>query len=158
MSVIHMPALGHIFSDALNCSTMDKGKCAFLSAKLWEMFSYLLDSETSETDYIQKALSCMRLEYASGITVSEIARRLNINRSYFSGLFKEKIGVCPQTYLNSLRLQKAAELMTKYGKSPSVASASTGYSDIYNFSKMFKRHFGISPREYITQNAAKTEL
>lgn len=137
---------------------MDKGKCAFLSAKLWEMFSYLLDSETSETDYIQKALSCMRLEYASGITVSEIARRLNINRSYFSGLFKEKIGVCPQTYLNSLRLQKAAELMTKYGKSPSVASASTGYSDIYNFSKMFKRHFGISPREYITQNAAKTEL
>ncbi len=46
--------------------------------------------------------------------------------------------------------------MIKYKKTPSVAAASTGYSDIYQFSRMFKRHTGYGPREYIRRNAAQT--
>lgn len=48
----------------------------------------------------------------------------------------------------NLRMEKAAELMTVYGEKPSTAGASVGYPDIYHFSKMFKKHFGVSPREY----------
>lgn len=150
--VIHNSALGKVFSEALQCKDMNLGKSAYLSAKLWELFSYLLDSKNIESNYIDKAINCMKLEYPNGITVAEIAERLNLNRSYFSALFKEKMGVSPQVYLNNLRMEKAAELMVAYQKTPTVAASSTGYTDIYNFSKMFKRHFGVSPRSYITQN------
>lgn len=147
--VLHIPALGDIFVDAQKCRHMNQGKSAFLSGKLWELFSYLLDSEQAEYDYISQAVHCMKLEYANGITVTEIAQRLNLNRSYFSSLFKERLGISPQVYLTNLRVEKAAELMAKYGKSPSVAAISTGYSDVYQFSRMFKRHTGYAPRAYI---------
>ena len=151
--VLHIPALGDIFTDAQKCLDMNRGKSAFLAGKLWELFACLLDSEPTEYDYITQAIHCMKLEYAEGITVTEIAKRLNLNRSYFSALFKERLGVSPQEYLTKLRIEKAAELMTKYGKSPSVTAISTGYSDVYQFSRMFKRHTGCSPRTFIQQNA-----
>ena len=151
-AVIHAPSLGDVFTDALQCGSMNRGKSAFLAGKLWQVFSCILEEEHSEYDYVSQAIHCMKLEYADGITVSEIAHRLNLNRSYFSALFKERTGVSPQEYLTELRIEKAIELMVKHGKTPSVAAISTGYSDIYNFSRMFKRHTGMSPRHYIQQN------
>ena len=46
------------------------------------------------------------------------------------------------------KAEKAAELLTVYGQSPSTAGISVGYPDLYHFSKIFKKHFGVSPREY----------
>lgn len=99
-------------------------------------------------DYVTKALNCMNSEYVNGITVQQVADRLNINRCHFSGLFKKEIGISPRQYLINLRLEKAAELLTVYGESPSTAGLSVGYPDIYQFSKIFKRHFGLSPKKY----------
>ena len=153
MPVLHKPELGDIFTDALRCKGMNRGKSAFLAGKLWQIFSCLLEENPVEQDYISQAMHCMKLEYADGITVTEIARRLNLNRSYFSVLFKERTGQTPQEYLTALRMEKAIELMTVYRMSPSIAAMSTGYSDIYSFSRMFKRYTGLSPRLYIKQNS-----
>ena len=38
--------------------------------------------------------------------------------------------------------------MTVYKKGISISAQSVGYRDIYNFSKIFKSYFGISPRAY----------
>ena len=152
-AVLHVPELGDIFTDALQCGSMNRGKSAFLAGKIWQMFGYILDENRTEYDYVNQAIHCMKLEYANGISISEIADRLGLNRSYFSAVFKERTGLAPQDYLTELRIEKAVELMIKYKKSPSVAATSTGYSDIYNFSRMFKRRMGISPREFIKQQS-----
>ena len=133
---------------AIQCEKMGNGRTAFLCAKLWEFFSILLDNAKSDTDYVQKAISCINAEYINGITIRQVADRLNINRSYLSDLFKKRMGISPQKYLIQLRLEKAAELLTVYGQSPSTAGISVGYPDLYHFSKIFKKHFGVSPREY----------
>jgi len=151
-AVIHAPTLGDVFTDALQCSSMSRGKSAFLAGKLWQVFSHILEEDQMDYDYVSQAIHCMKLEYADGISVLEIAKRLSLNRSYFSTLFKERTGLSPQEYLTELRIDKAIELMVKYGRSPSVAAISTGYSDVYNFSRMFKRYTGLSPRHYIQQN------
>ena len=151
MAVIHKPELGEIFTDALQCKGLNRGKSAFLAGKLWQIFSYLLEDNRVEYDYVNQAIHCMKLEFADGITVAEIARRLNLSRSYFSTLFRERTGTAPQEYLTTLRMEKAIELMTKYAMTPSVVAISTGYSDIYNFSRMFKRYTGVSPRAYVAK-------
>lgn len=153
MPVLHKPELGDIFAEALECKGLNRGKSAYLAGKLWQIFACLLEEKPAQQDYISQAIHCMKLEYADGITVSDIAKRLNLSRSYFSVLFKERTGQAPQDYLTALRMEKAIELMTKYGMSPSIAAVSTGYSDIYNFSRMFKRYTGQSPRAYIQQNS-----
>lgn len=152
-AVIKCPGAGRIFNDMLRCSTFENGRSAFLSSKLWELFCLLLEqSDAPKSGYVEKALSRMNSEYMNSISISDIARQLNIDRSYFSSIFKKSTGLAPQLYLNNLRLERAAELMVRYGQSPSTAAVSSGYPDIYNFSKMFKRHFGLSPREYIKKN------
>ena len=146
--IIHCPSAGKIFEEMLQCEKMENGRTAFLCAKLWEFFSILLDNAKSDTDYVQKAINCINAEYINGITIQQVADRLNINRSYLSDLFKKRMGISPQKYLIQLRLEKAAELLTVYGQSPSTAGISVGYPDLYHFSKIFKKHFGVSPREY----------
>ena len=81
----------------------------------------------------------MQSEYMNGITIQEIADRLGLNRSYFSELFRSRMGVAPGQYLLRLRLEKAERLMTVYHEPPATAAASVGYGDICQFSRIFKR-------------------
>ena len=146
--VIHCAGVGAVFEDMMRCGKMENGRSAFLCSKIWELLSILLDQGAPAADYMKKALNYMNSEYVNGITVQQVADRLNLDRSYFSTVFKEKMGVSPQAYLINLRLERAAELITVYGEAPSTAAVSVGYPDLYHFSKIFKKHFGVSPREY----------
>lgn len=147
--VMHAPAAGVIFQKMLDCFTYGSGRSAFLTARLWELFALLLDGAgTKEVDYVQYALDCIHSEYVEQITVETIASRLGINRSYFSTLFKSKMGVSPKRYLFEHRMRMAAKLLAEEKKPVTVTANSVGYADIFNFSKMFKQHFGISPAEY----------
>ena len=145
---IKCPEALYIFNQMKNCSTMEKGKSAYLSARLWDLFSLFLDQEKPETDYVETALVLIHSEYMKEITVSDIAKRLNLDRTYFSTLFKKRVGISPKQYLIDLRLKIAATLMTDMDKSISVAACSVGYTDIFNFSKLFKLHYGVSPATY----------
>ncbi len=147
--VIRCPEAGIVFEEMFRCRDYDTGRSAYLSACLWKLTGILLESGKQKPDYIDKALSCIHSEYANGITVQAIAKRLNLDRSYFSTLFTRRVGVSPRDYLRTYRLNKAAELMTVYGEKPSTAALSVGYEDLFHFSKSFKQQFGVSPREYV---------
>ena len=112
----------------------------------------ILETGKKENDYIEKALHCINAEYMTDISVAQLAERLNLDRCYFSTLFSKQVGVSPSQYLMNLRLDRARELMLRHDQSPSVAAASVGYTDIYNFSKMFKKKYGTSPRRYIREH------
>lgn len=146
--IIHYPGAGVVFEDMRRCRKMENGKSAFLSGKIWELMSIFMEQGRPEIGYVEKAIHYIRSEYMKNITVQQIAERLNIDRSYFSTLFKEETGFSPQQYLIHLRLNKAATLMSEHRKSPSIAAVSVGYSDICQFSKIFKKYFGLSPRDY----------
>ena len=153
--VIRCAGIGSVFEDMRRCGGMQSGKSAFLSSRIWEMMALLLEEKRAVPDHVEAALHCMRSEYMNGITVQEIADRMGLDRCYFSALFSRRIGEPPSQYLLNLRLEKAAQLMLAHGESPSVAAMSVGYGDIYNFSKMFKKKYGLSPRAYV--RAARQE-
>ena len=150
-AIINTPGLGGIFKDMRNIEHMDGGRSAFLSGKIWELVSLLLETSQDQPDNIEKAVHYINSEYMNSLSVSGLAKRFNLDRCYFSTLFTEKIGIPPSKYIIQLRLNKAAELMRVYREPPSVAAASVGYTDIYNFSKSFKKKFGCSPRQYISE-------
>ena len=102
--------------------------------------------------YVQEAISYMELHYQRELTVEEIAGACRLNRSYFSKLFKEKKGCPPQEYLIRLRLSKAAALMRNTAMPISDISASCGYPNQLHFSRAFKQRYGMSPREWRSQN------
>lgn len=153
--VLHCPEAGSIFRGMLSCHQMDSGKSAYLSGCLWQLTSVLLEQGKTKGDYVDMALAYIHAEYMHPISVQELAQRLGLNRSYFYSLFQARTGQSPSQYLIRLRLGKAAELMAEFGESPSVAAASVGYEDIFHFSKLFKKHYGVSPRAYANSPTPK---
>lgn len=99
--------------------------------------------------YIQEAVTYMEKHYNNDrLTVEEVADVCRLNRSYFSRLFREKMGCPPQEFLIRLRLSKAAEMMTASRASIGSIAAMCGYANQLHFSRAFRKHYGISPREW----------
>lgn len=142
------PGALRYFSALRQCEKMTGGRSLYLAAQIWELFSHLAENERRKKDFIDEALGFMQSEYAEGITVADIAKRLNMDRSHFSVRFKKRVGTSPSRYLMDIRMRLAATLLSG-GTSVSVTATSVGYGDIYIFSKMFRRFYGMSPREYI---------
>ncbi len=68
---------------------------------------------------------------------------------YLCRLFRQELQTTPHKYLLELRMQSAAEaLRGGSGSSVTEIARQCGYSDPLYFSRMFKRKFGLSPREY----------
>ena len=146
--VLHLAGAGAVFEEMKRCKKLENGRSAFLAARLWELFALVQEQGKASEDYVEKAIHCIRSEYMTNLTVHHLAERLNLDRCYFSTLFKEQTGVSPLQYLTRIRMEKAAELMVTYGECPSTAGASVGYPDLCHFSKAFKKYYGISPKEY----------
>lgn len=152
---IRCPEAQSIFYSMKKCDELKNGASAFLCSKLWELFALLSENEAHNTDYIEKALEYIHSEYMNNnVTIDEIAGVLNLDRTYFSTLFKKRVGVSPKQYLLNYRMSIAASLMTENKNSVSVAAYSVGYTDIFNFSKMFKRYYGVSPKEYVKRSTS----
>ncbi|MEG2044630.1 MAG: AraC family transcriptional regulator [Clostridia bacterium] len=105
-------------------------------------------------DYVDIGLSYIHNHYAEKITIASISSYLGIDSRYFSTLFHNKIGVSPQRYLIDFRLSKATSLLSN-GYTVTYAAQSCGYFDIFNFSKMFKKKFGMTPSQYALKNSKR---
>ncbi len=149
--VLHVSGAGQIFNEMRNCKHLTHGRGSFLIGQIWKLISVVLEETagTQKQDYVNKAMLIMETEYMHDITVEQIARRLNLVRSYFSSIFRRQIGMTPIQYLINLRLEKAAEFMVMHQIPPAKAAAAVGYTDLSHFSKAFKQKYGASPRNYI---------
>lgn len=128
----------------------------FIAGKVFEIYSEILHSKTEQKiDYAKNVMLYIQLKYAEKITVEEIAAQLRIDRRYMTRLFKQKYNTTVIDYLVEYRLKKAAARL-KSGMAVSQAALLSGYSDVFNFSKMFKRKYGISPSEYRLRYSLRT--
>ena len=65
---------------------------------------------------------------------------------YISRIFKSETGDTPIRHLINIRLEKAKELLENgFDGSIQEVAAEVGYDDVYHFSKLFKKRFGMPP-------------
>ena len=150
--ILDLPEAEPIFQAIKDAELSGCQKELFVCGKVFELLSLLGESQSSKAtraeEYVLHAKQYIDINYPQIITVDNLAKELNISRSYFSTIFRKYMGKSPQQYLVEVRLDKAAELIANYGYSVGDAAMSAGYTDIFNFSKMFKRRFGVSPSTY----------
>lgn len=95
-----------------------------------------------------RAMDYIEYEYNEGITVSEIARRIHIVPSYLYRIFIKYSGLSPQQALMQKRMQMATILLDQRQYSVGQVAEMVGYTDALLFSKVFKKHFSMSPSQY----------
>jgi len=118
-----------------------------LSAGLFQLYARLFGQKQSSNDHVKRVKNYIRTCYMQPIRVEDIANQLNLDRRYLSRLFKSHTGQTVQEYLLHTRLEAALQHL-KEGCSVAQAAALCGYEDVSNFSRMFKRRYGVSPGHY----------
>lgn len=95
---------------------------------------------------IRKYLS---LHYAEKISLDLIAKNMYLSSAYISRAFREETGEAPINYLIRTRLEHARlQLEANDHSSLKEIAENVGYDDVYYFSKLFKKYYGISPMNY----------
>lgn len=97
---------------------------------------------------LREALDHIAKNYTSPITVEELSRICRTSQSNFYSLFKRQMGCSPIAYLNYYRLSLAADLLTETDAAVGKIGYSVGITDPLYFSKLFKRVYKLSPKEY----------
>ena len=148
---VYCPELYSVFDEFRHIPVDKELSAVFLNSKLYTVIDRLMainsvqKYENPVSQYCIKAADYIQANYQSHITIDGIAKNLGIDRRYFSRIFTKYIGVSPQKYLVDYRLEKAKYLLMTGEYSVSEVAVSVGYDDIFAFSKIFKKKYGISP-------------
>ena len=102
---------------------------------------------TTAKTYCEKVIEYIKLNYKSyDLKISHVAEHLHLTPQYMSKIFKQERGESIVSYLISYRMNVARELLLS-GFTVSEASLQSGYLDLSNFSKTYKKTFGVPPSE-----------
>lgn len=113
-----------------------------------ELQAVCSQSLSADTGWVEQCIRYMQLHYTEDINVEQIAQHFNLHRSYVSTALAKRIGQSPGKYLQSLRLNKAAQLLRETDYSVTEIGLSVGYPDLYRFSRAFSRAYGVPPSEF----------
>ncbi|MEE1049520.1 MAG: AraC family transcriptional regulator [Clostridia bacterium] len=97
---------------------------------------------------IRPALGAMNSDVLTRYTNDELAQLCALSKDYFLKVFKRVMDITPHQYYLSLVVDKGCYLLTNTSYNISEISRLCGIDDSLYFSRLFKKHTGLSPREY----------
>ncbi len=82
------------------------------------------------------------------LLLSDIAASVNVSENYLCRLFKRELDMSPMQYLTQVRLSHAKRLLKVSNLLIKDICARVGYANPFYFTRLFKRHTGITPTEF----------
>jgi len=107
-----------------------------------------VNSENTIISPMEKILAFIRANYQQPLTLTDLSHIGAFTTKYLSRRFKELYGQTPIYFRDSLRIESACELLRGTHYSVGEIAVKCGFTDIYYFSKIFKKRTGKSPGEY----------
>lgn len=97
---------------------------------------------------IDNAVKIIEEELGVHISVTELAKRVNMSRSYFSTCFKQIMNISVNDYFKKNRMELAKTLLKSTDNSIARIASETGFSNEKYFSSVFKSYTGVTPSEF----------
>ena len=130
--------------------------------KLNELVLEILRLENKEQKYSAKnfeyVINYIAQNYHEKIVMRNMAEQMHISYDYFQHRFKEIQGESPQQFLLRTRIDEAVRLLEAGGLSCTEIAYRCGFSTSAQFSSLFKREKGGSPRAYLKDYSFKTSF
>ncbi|MBO5412240.1 MAG: helix-turn-helix domain-containing protein [Clostridia bacterium] len=99
---------------------------------------------------LRAILNYVNEHFASIQNIQDLQSKFFISRSSLQRMFKEYLHVTPHQYLETKKLSYS-RILLKHGKSVVAVCMEAGFSDPTNYIRLFKKRFGITPRQYALQ-------
>lgn len=114
-------------------------------------------NNNGDTDKINQAFQFIMTNYTEDIYVHDIASKLNMSVAAFSRYFKHHTRRTFSDYVTEIRIGHACRMLMENNFSVSEISYHSGFENLSNFYRHFKKVTGIIPKEYRNRFLKKAE-
>ena len=104
---------------------------------------------------VQKVMNYVNLNVAEPLTLKSLAAMCFISPSYLSALFKQETGTTLIDYINTQRVNRAAQLLVQNNHTIAAVAEEVGILDVNYFTKIFKKTLGVTPTRYRREHKEK---
>lgn len=105
-------------------------------------------SQKGHSHLISKLLILVETDLTADLSLSALARQLNVNSSYLSALFKKELGATLTEYVSKRRVNHAMFLLETTSLQIQTIAQQCGIPDVNYFTRTFKKYAGATPKEY----------
>lgn len=119
-----------------------------------QRFEVFMDATGISTrdSVLNDILHYIHCNYASNITLENIAPLFGYNRSYLGKIFTRKMGQNFNSYLDTVRIERSKEMLLQDEAKVYVIAERIGYKNVDYFHIKFRKYVGMSPSEYRRKN------
>ncbi len=112
-------------------------------------------SRAGYSDIIHRCLDYIEFHYMEQISLKSLAEHLSVSSVYLSTLFKKEVGSNLSGYIQDIRLRQSLILLNSTTLPIQEVAAQCGFLDMNYFSRVFKKVYRLSPRDYRKQIQAE---
>ncbi|MFC4306918.1 response regulator transcription factor [Cohnella boryungensis] len=135
--------------EAADSDTQLKDTLRELSEEIAESAG-LSASKHAAREEVRLAIRYLEEHYPDRVAIADIAARVGLSEPYLCQVFKSDTGQSILTYLNEIRMTKAYELLASGQYLVKQAAAEVGIPDPFYFNRLFKKRYGIAPKNVKT--------
>lgn len=117
----------------------------------------LLESGDVSRVYVNKAIQYIQAHYNENLSLDSVANEIELSSPYLSSLFSRILGTTFVNYIQSVRIQKAKELLCGTTMKVYEIAYCIGYDDEKYFSQVFRKTEGITPSQFRAQSSANPD-
>lgn len=111
------------------------------------------DTSPSDVALSKKLMSYIDEHYRNqDLSVAQIGDIFQLNPSYMGSVFKKVNDISILQYITNVRMEASKRLLESNQYKISEIAEQVGYSDVFYFSKRFKKSYGYSPKDYALRN------
>ncbi|MBL8491220.1 MAG: response regulator [Rhodocyclaceae bacterium] len=105
-------------------------------------------AESQDERCFRSALDILEQRLAFPPSLQDLARELGISDRKLTELFRDRVGMTATDYFSELRLETAKRLLAATDTQVQLVADRVGYRNPGDFTRAFRRRFGVGPREY----------
>lgn len=103
------------------------------------------------------AVNILESDYRdSNLSLELVSKRLRLTKSYLCRVFRREMGLGIPDYLRKVRAHEAEKMLRETLLSIKEITAAVGFAHVVQLDRVFKAHFGCTPKEYRRQVLART--
>lgn len=126
-------------------------KCQSLLLDLFYTLLHICEQKRFEPSYYQRITRVqeyIQKNYQKDIKIIELANLCSFSESHFRKIFRNVTGISCIQYINLVKIEIARNILLSGTANVTEAALQVGYSDVFYFSRIFKKITGHSPSEF----------
>lgn len=112
---------------------------------------YQVEKHDFTSDRLTKVMHFLNTSYRKKIELETVAEVAHLHPSAFCRYFKEKLGKSLSEFVNDMRISYACRLIIEGKMSVSQICYESGFNNLSNFNRIFKKHTGFTPTMYFQE-------